>query len=247
MLFVDYRDGSKELKEPLRRLGLPVTPASDHDDLPAGDLAFLGRGEKGEGVWIGVEHKRLSDLMQSLRSNRMNEQALKMQKEFRFRYLMIEGDLHVDDQGRFLRRSKRGRFTPMPGLNAAELFKRVFVLHIAFGLVPIWTANQRISLKQIQFLYRVWTDTDMDKHKSHLAIYEPPSIVEPTPFVRTVKTYPECGLKFAKAAQSQFRTIRRATNATAEEWAAIEATDDKGKTRRFGALNAAKIITHVTT
>lgn len=242
MLLVDYREGSKELIAPLKRAGLPAS----EDDLASGDLAWIGRGVGGEPVWIGIEFKKINDLMQSLRSNRMNEQALKMQDDYRYRYLLIEGELSIDTQGRMLRRSRWGGTTPIPGLGAAELFKRVYVLHLMFGLTPIWMPTRTLVLKQIEFLYRIWTDQDMDKHKSHLGVYEG-GIVPPTGFVRTVKTYPGCGLKVAKAAEAKFRTIRRATNANAEEWAALETTDEQGRARRLGTANAEKIITHLTT
>lgn len=247
MLLVDYREGSKDLKEPLRAMGLPVTAPEIKDDLDSGDLAWIGRGEKGEKIWIGIEFKKLGELMQSLRSNRVNEQALRMQHEFRFRYLMIEGELIMDKKGHMMRRSAWNSVQEMPGLSAGELFKRIYVLHIKFGLVPIFVPDRRMALKQIEFLYRVWTDQDQDQHKSHLGIYEPPLIVEPSGFVRTVKTFPECGLKIAAAAEKVFRTIRRAVNANADEWAAIETVDERGRARRLGSSNAAKIIDHLTT
>lgn len=243
MLLVDYRSGSEELIAPLQKAGLPATK----DDLPEGDLAWIGRGEKGEPVWIGIEFKKVAELMQALRTNRVNEQARRMAKSFRYRYLLIEGDMHMDEQGRMLRRAKWGDWKPLPGLSAAELFKRVYVLHLTYGLTPIFVPSRYMTIKQIGFLYRVWTDQDLDKHKSHLGIYEPPTLVEPSAFVRTVRSYPGCGIKLALAAEDQFGTIRRATNATAAEWAALETTDDHGKTRRFGAANAAKILTHLTT
>lgn len=248
-LLVDYREGSKDLLAPLLAMGLPCEEsdlATGGDSQNAADLAFVGRGEKGVGVMVGIEHKKLADLSSSLRTKRINEQARKMQTDYQFRYLIVEGDLMIDDRGHLLKRAGWRSMKAIEGVSAPELFKRVFVLQLTMGLTPLFVPTRRVALKAIEYLYRVWTDQDLDQHKSHLDVYEPPTIVPPTDFVRTVRTFPECGLKVAGAAEGEFGSIRAAVNAGARAWANVTTRDRHGNTRRFGESNAQKVVTYVT-
>jgi ERCC4-type nuclease len=68
VLFVDPRSGSKELVRPLTKAGLPVDASTQ---LEAGDLFFVGRGDKGAATTIGIEHKKVADLIASLRTGRL--------------------------------------------------------------------------------------------------------------------------------------------------------------------------------
>lgn len=243
MLLVDYRDGSKELLKPLMQVKLPAEIA----DLNSGDLAFSGRGEKGEDVLVGIEHKKWPDLLDSLRSNRINEQARKMQADYKYRYLMVQGEIRIGEDGRFQRRCGRRSFRSVPGPTASEAFKRVFVLHLAYGLTPIFVPDGRTATKVIEFLYRVWTDEDMDAHKSHLGLYMPSTqIGNPDDFDIVVGGLPEVGRAYRQAAKKQFRSIRRAINAGPAAWAELEAYDKRGNKRKFGLSRATKLEHAIT-
>lgn len=247
MILVDYRDGSKELIAPLKKAGLPVRES----DLPAGDVAFAGRGVKGAPLMIGIEYKKLPDLAQSLRTNRINEQLKKMrdieQDGFDHCWLFIEGELSYDGMGRLTRRVGKKLWKPIPGsVNHAELIKRVYVLALCGGLHPWWTKHQRDTVKHIEFLYRVYTDKDLDKHKSHLGMFEPASLEPVSQFERTIRSLPGCGPQVAKAAEYEFVNLKRAFNASLNQWAKLETKDDQGKTRKVGSATAAKIIKAIT-
>lgn len=243
MILVDYRAGSQELILPLQRLGLPVEEA----DLPTGDLLFEGRGIGGAPLSVGIEYKKVGELVQSVRTNRVNEQLRKMREEgaYDHSWLLVEGELLYDDMGRLVRRKGRRSFAPL-GMTHAELLKRVLVLELCGGLHPWWTQTRRDSCKFIEFLYRTYTDTDLDKHKSHLGLYEPALQAKPTQFQRTVQTWPGVGSKVAKAARKPFKSVRRAANATAAEWAALETRDNNGKARKVGLVVGQRIVDAVT-
>ncbi|MEQ1575906.1 MAG: ERCC4 domain-containing protein [Vicinamibacterales bacterium] len=245
MILVDYRSGSKELIAPLRKAGLPV----EESDLDSADLAFCGRGEKDEGVLIGIEFKTLGELMQSLRSGRLQgHQLLKMQSDYRFKYLFVEGIIRFDAQGQLMRRGRRGLWVPMPGaMSIAELLKRVERLQIAFGLLPRYYDIRANTLKAIEMLYRTWTDKAQDKAQSHIAIYEPAAIVPINPKRQMLCKLPGVSLKVSAAAKKHFGTVRKAVNASADQWADVATVDDHGATRRLGRKSAEKIVHFVTT
>jgi ERCC4-type nuclease len=240
MIFVDSRAGSCELVEPLRRLGVEV----EETRLDYGDLMFEGRGEKGAPVLIGIEFKKLGELVQALRTERLQGyQMVGMRDTYRYSYLFIEGELLYDRGGMLLQKRRRST-RPMPGqMSVLELLKRKNVLHLCGGLTPTWTTCRKDTLQEIIALYRVWTDKDLDKHKSHIAAYEAPSLIPVSGFRRTLKTFPHVGMRASLAAEKHFKgSLVRAVSAGITEWADIETKDEKGHVRRLGTKVAAQIV-----
>lgn len=249
------REGSDKLLDPLRKAGLSVEPAVPQ--LTGGDLFWIGRGEGGRDVTVGVEHKTLADCVASMRTGRLQGHQLpamrgaeKGQKPFYdFAYLMVQGELLVDDKGQLVRHTGRRTVRPL-GMTVSEFRKRILVLHLCGGLNPIFTKNQHESVEWIRDLYRVWTDCALDEHKSHLAIYQPPTIVPLSQFEQTIASLPEVGIKYAKAAKKVFTngagkpSIRRAINARVEDWAGIESIKD-GKSRKLGVKHAERIVSAI--
>lgn len=250
MITLDMRLGSEKLLEPLRKAGLPVEEANP--PLPAGDLMWIGRGEQGAPLVIGIEYKHLSELISSLRTDRLagyQLHAMRAAEEgqkplYDVAYLLVEGEVIYDERGQLLRRSSRQTFKPL-GMNIDEMRKRLISMHLCGGLNLIESRNQRDSVQWIKSLYHSWTDKDLDEHRSHLALYEPPPLVPLTKFERTVRTLPGVGLQFAKGAEKTFKSIRRAINASGREWANIESEND-GKTRKLGQAKAEKIVDYVS-
>jgi hypothetical protein len=212
--------------------------------MPFGDIAFEGRGERGKKVQVGIEFKKLSELVGALRTGRLQgHQAPGMQDAFDFRYLLIEGELIYDKRGQMLRRAGRKEFKPI-GMGVGEFLKRINVLHLMWGLNPQWAQTRRDSLLMIEMLYRVWTDQDLDEHKSHLGIYQPPHIVPLSPFRQAVSgpLFPGISVRKSFAVERHFRgSLRAATNASAEEWSYIEVQDKTGASKVIGMKTASKI------
>jgi ERCC4-type nuclease len=239
---VDDREGSRQLAAHLLKAGLPVEVTR----LEAGDVWFVGRGERGVPINIVVEHKTVNDLVASLRTGRLQgHQLLKMREGadhpiFDFCWLVVEGELVYSARGVLMRRQSRRQFTPVVGhMTIAELYKRLLVLHLRGGLPSVLTRSRRDTVRWIEALYRVFTDKDLDAHRSHLGAYTPPGLVAPSQFCHTMGTLPGIGLKVAHAAERQFQSIRAAVNASPVEWAALETVDQKtGQSRRFGERHA---------
>lgn len=173
MIYVDDRAGSNELIEPLLALDFPVEVTR----LDFGDLAFMGRGVEGAPTFIGIEHKKLPDLVQSLMSDRLaGHQLPGMLGLYDRSYLVIEGEWDVDGAGRVVvpHKFRRASMSPMKGCPPASVLEqRVLTLATRGGLTVRWTRHQRESVRFLAGLYRFWTDHDLDQHKSHLAIHAP--------------------------------------------------------------------------
>ena len=220
MLLVDYHVGSIELRAPLRRMGLPA----EKGDIPA-DLAWEGRGEKGVPVMVGVEFKKLGELVQSFRSQRLQgHQLLKMRENFDFCYLLVEGELRYDTKGQLLKRAGRQDFKRLPGaMDVSELLKRLCVLHLCGGLNLIWARTRVDSLHWISALYRTWTDCDLNQHTSHIAIYQAPTLAPVSEFRAFISRIDGISLRKSLSIEKHFGgSIRRAVNASVAEWMSID-------------------------
>ena len=224
MLLVDYREGSAELLEPLRRMGLPAENAG-----PPGidaDLSWEGY-DAGKLVSVGVEFKKLEELIASLRTARLQgHQLLKMRDEqtgFTFNYLLVEGEWHEDTQGFMIKRVGRREFKRIPGqMKGSELRKRLDILHLN-GLIRMHTSTRQQTLNEIADLYRVYTDCDLRDHQSHIAIYRAPTLTPISEFRKFFSSIDGLGLRKTIAIERHFSgSVRRAIGASKAEWMKIE-------------------------
>ena len=237
MILIDNRVGSADLAAPLKQMGLPV----ELTHLEYGDLAFEGKGEGGRALDIGIELKRLGDLVGSLRSGRLaGHQLPGLRGCFDHIWLIVEGRWRRNAAGQIV--INRGR--PLPGgMSASELEKHILTLELCGGCHVRYTPTRRDTLHFIAALVRWWQDKSLDRHTTHLAIHTPASFLPISDFRATVSRLPGIGLKASAAVESYFSgSLRRAVNASVEEWAAIQTIDTKGKPRRLGTAVAARIV-----
>jgi ERCC4-type nuclease len=89
MIEVDYRIGSVELESPLKRL--VGTKNVRQAKLPSADFRFAGNGPEGR-ILIGIERKRVRDLVSSIQSSRLGGFQMKnMRGDYDRIYLLVEG------------------------------------------------------------------------------------------------------------------------------------------------------------
>lgn len=244
-LLVDDRAGSSDLIPGLAKLGLPV----ESTRLDFGDLYFMGRGVKGAPVHIGVEHKKLPDLIQSLDSGRLQGHQLPGMLEHYDRcWLVVEGDWTHDPSGRAAVFKGRGIRRPLRGSPlAVELEKWLLGLEVRGGLHIVRCNARRDSLRFLCALYRWWTDKDLDRHKSHLAVHAPDADAatgakQSQQFV-ALAAWPGIGYKTAAAVERECGgDLRRTMMWDEDRWASITTVDENGKTRRLGNPRAKTVM-----
>jgi len=245
MLLVAKEPSSAELEIPLQRLGIPA----EKTHLDFGDFALIGRGIGGKQVMVGVEMKKVKDLIGSLRTQRLQgHQAPGMLATYDYRYLLVEGETRIDKHGLICMRGKFGRWTPVrSSMTIMELEERILTLVHNGGFHFVRTTNtRRDSLFWLASLYYWWTDRDMDEHKSHIGIHTPSGVVPLTRFRKAVYALPGIGLKTSLAAQKQFRSLRRAIGESeVKDWAELVTTGSEGRSRRLGEKEAARIIEEI--
>ena len=258
-LLVANDTGSKDLIVPLQHMGVPAEPAQ----LDFGDVVFMGRGERGAKLFVGIEFKTISEFAGSMVSKRFQgHQLLGMVDEeagFDRRYLLLEGDWHHNDAGAAVVFKGRKQ-APLHGApNAIAFEQEILNIAVRAGFYVVNRTTRRDSLRWIVACYRYWTDKDLDQHKSHLAMYAPDLdkglLTPPSDFRKALNVLlPHIGFAVSGAVE-QFvgknQTLRvqlqRMLSMTAEEWAALETshfnrTKRTTEKRQFGAKRAKTVM-----
>jgi ERCC4-type nuclease len=223
MLFVDDRAGSSDLINPLRTAGLPVESLR----LDSGDIYFTGRGEGGAPVNIGLEHKSVSDLINSLNTERLQGfQMVRMLDTYDRNWLVIEGEWQHDEAGKVTTWKKPQGRRVIPGAPlAVELEKRLLTLEIRGGMRVRHCATRKDTIRFITGLYRWWTDCDLDAHKSHLALHAPDldrQLRIPISLKREIAArLPGIGYERSGEVDRYFCSIREMINAPEDVWVKI--------------------------
>lgn len=238
VILVDYREdstkkGSNGLWDDLKKTTLPIK----QDALAGGDLMFLGRGPEGVEVTVGVEFKKIRDLLSSIRSKRLQGHQLHELHAYDFRFLLVEGEWRHNDSGQVTVRSGFKDWSAAKGnFSASELDKALLGLVLRGGLHYVEpTHTRRETIRWIESLYRNFTDVAWDDHTSHTGIYRPTSAFsKPSPFCNFMAGIPHLGIKRGKAVETFFRnpttgkaSPRRAVAARADTWRAIDGIGSK--------------------
>jgi len=243
MILVDRRVGSKDLVAPLREFGMDVELV----ELEFADVAFTGRGAKGAPVDIGIELKRLNDLVSSLRTGRLaGHQLPGLRTQYEHAWLVVEGYWKTDSRGNVVTYQGKSRgWVPLPGkMTASELEKQVLTLELCGGLHARYTNSRADTIRFVATLYRWWTDQALDHHTSHLAVHDQPTLFPISDERAAFCKFPGISIKWSKAVAEHFKdSLYEATHAPVEEWAEIRVTDETtGKSRRLGQATAERIV-----
>jgi ERCC4-type nuclease len=238
MLLVDERIGSCDLADPLREMGLDVEVTA----LPFADIAFAGRGNDDAPIFIGIELKKLPDLISSLRTGRLSGHQLPgLLAGFDHVYLLVEGTWKPNAKG--LITVPRGyRWATLPGMPVSEMEKRLTTLDLLGGMRIRHCSSRAVTLHFIANLYRWFNDKSMDRHSTHMVPHTAHSFIPLSDFRQTVMRFPHIGLAASKAVADYFSSnLQEAVNAPAADWAEIITFDKSGKPRRLGTKAAIDI------
>lgn len=238
MITVDPRIGSGELAKFLAMIKLPI----EVEPLHYGDFAFLGQGEGGVPVPVGVERKALSDWVSSFYSGRFaGHQLPGLLNCYRVVYVVIEGVWRVDIQTGLVmvpkgQQGKKVQWEPLEaGKSAGLLYRDLEEQFLTFenkgGVLFRRTGNKPETCRFINALYHWWTDKGWEDHKSHLrfrtveadkAILIPLDPANPKHLVRLMcKELKLVGWEKAREIADRFPTMEDALAATPKEWEGI--------------------------
>jgi ERCC4-type nuclease len=244
MITVDYRDGSKELLKPLLKLGLDAEIGT----LEFGDVAFEGRGAEGSSVDVGVEYKKLGELITCMRDGRYSGHQLPGMSVYDYRILLIEEGLTQPDVEGYIcimgfdHKTRTRKWVRHPSnMLLSEYEKHLFTYMWCGGVTVLRSKDLQGSAKMLFFLYRWWTDQALDDHTSHLQQHKPASVLPLSAQRIALMAWPGVGRQVSRAALDRFRTVRAAANAPLHEWAELSTVDKRGGLRKFGVSKATQL------
>lgn len=151
--------------------------------LPFGDVEIIGKGPGGRPLLVGVEYKKVPDVLTCIRDGRFAEQARGMAATFEVSWLLIEGEWRLDPMpgsDMLEVREKRG-WESRGGHTYQEMASWMLTMAHRAGVLVWRTSNQRESIAWLRTLYWWWTAKDFEEHQAHLDWYRPPYCPE-TPF-----------------------------------------------------------------
>ena len=226
MILLDRRIGSSDLYQPLRAFGLPVELTT----LDVGDVAWIGRGLEDAPVPVGVEIKRIGDLLSSILSGRLSGHQLpQMVKQYVHTYLLIEGRYRVGEEGII---EMRNGSVWMPHQGTArhpftyrELEAFLTTLEIRAGVHLRRTVDRPETAALVHALYRWWTSKPLEDHGSHLAMHsamrDSNLIYKPTLKRRVAAELPGVGVERSGAVADHFPSVKAMVEAEVKEWETI--------------------------
>lgn len=226
MLYIDPREGSKDLLDPVARTGTPVRATH----LEFGDCSFLGQGPSGE-IPIGIEYKTVSDLLASLQDGRLlGHQLPGMLNSFEVCYLLVEGvtSADTDDAIRYL--SKRGEWKKHPSsLKYSNLVGWLNTLASCYGARVLYSSNLLTSAVTVASIYRWWQKPYAD-HGSSVVVHQPSflrPLERPTRLMRVASVFPGVGGEKLHAIEAKFDNVRHMVNSPPMVWRTIEGIGPK--------------------
>ncbi len=238
MIYVDSRRGSGELTQLIEN-GVECV-------LDYADFMFFGNGPEGE-VQIGIERKRISDLIASVSTGRLSGHQLPglLQAYFRV-YLVIEGQwrqspmtggLEVMSHGHWCQANHgRREFT------YRDLWQYLSTLENLTGVIVRQTQGPVETALQIEALHR-WWDKPWEKHRAHEGIHRTQSkfmvtgLKKPSLLRRMAQELPGVGADRAKAVEAHFKTVRGMYEAEEKEWMSVEGVGKLTARKAYEALH----------
>lgn len=175
MLLLDPRVGSGELLPYFKPYDVQV----EVQHLDAADACWWGNGHDGP-VLVGAERKIITDLIASMRSNRLSGfQLPRLLDAYGFVYVVIEGIWQCGKNGEIevyggTRRGRQGGWIPLRMGSRGVLYREVdhylATLEHRVGVTVKYTANREQTVAYLVSRYK-WWEKDWYKHDSFEAIY----------------------------------------------------------------------------
>lgn len=178
MISVDCRVGSKELAPLFRQYGIQTKVT----EMEFGDMAFEGNGPSGK-CSVGIERKRIDDLVASIESKRLSGHQLPgMSEQYDYCYLIVEGVwregpdgfVQVGHGGFDGEQTFGGRWLPHRWrLPYRAVDNYLSTLELLAGVIYRRSLGPGDTVAVTVDLWHWWNDKLWDAHGSHLAVYAP--------------------------------------------------------------------------
>lgn len=212
----------------LSMLKLPVQVT----DLGFGDFAFLGQGEGGIPVPVGVERKALKDWIASFYTGRFaGHQLPGLLKSYQVVYVVLEGVWRMDHSTGLVITPQGKKWADLDigggkGIMYTELEHQLVTFESKGGVLFRRTGNKMETCKFINALYHWWNDKAWEEHRSHLRFKtldaDKQLLVKPSLCRQVAATLPGVGWVKSGAVATKFKSVYSMVQATEKDWVTIE-------------------------
>lgn len=171
---IDDRTGSAELYPIIKRSGLPCSLGR----ISFGDICFIGTGSEGTPIPVGIEYKKVRDVLQCMTNGRFaGHQLPGLVNSYQSIYLLVEGEIRPHPSSGVLEIKSHKGFWYEGTVGARrfmyrDLVKWLLTMSIKGGLSVVQTNSLQETGVWLSALYNWWGgdgNGGWDSHKSHLA------------------------------------------------------------------------------
>ena len=227
----DPRDSRRTLGEDMLKLLLAhrTAPQAVSATLTAGDFCFPGNGPNNIPVLVGVERKRLRDMINSMRKGRYSgEQLPKLFDHYEYIYLILEGRWKSDWKTGYLVHKPYARWEYL-SYNSSSSSAPIHALELSSFLTDITTLtpvklirteDERDTVNALVTLAHCWAKP-WDKRESHVqAIHQPDQyITEKASTLRRVAfAIRGIGWERSRTVEEHFGSVEDMATASVERW-----------------------------
>lgn len=239
MILIDERQGSAELEPLFRSKGVEV--AVDH--LEFADFAFEGNGPEGR-CMVGVERKRLLDLINSMSTGRLTAHQIPgMLEAYQFSYLVVEGIFRADARDGLLETMRQGQWVPVVIGSRRFMYREInnFLTSID-TMSPVRlrrSGNTQETVQIVSDLYAWFNNKRWRDHHTFDAVYKaqegrvPLEIRKPSLVRRVAAELPGVGIGKARSVEQHFGCVQSMVDASVGDWIKIDG---------IGAKTAERIV-----
>lgn len=229
MILVDHRVGSRELMRYL------PSGRAELAHLPFADAMFLGRGPEDIPVHVGIEIKRLDDMLNSMVDGRFaGHQLPGLVRDYHQIYLIIEGHYRPNPETGVLQ-VHNGRPAKWIDLElgtkqwtARELHGFLTTIETRYHVHLRRAFDRRETAGLILDLHHWWSDKLYEAHRSAQAIdFSGEPLIPASTLRRVAAQLPLIGWKRSGAVADHFPSIASMVMASELEWRHIDGIGQK--------------------
>ena len=226
-MIVDRRAGSRDL---FPQLQMAKVRPLELGDLHYGDVSILGNGPEGCPWTIGIEYKKLPDLIQSIDNGRLaGHQLPGMLECYQSCWLLIEGIWQTGRFGEVVVPRNSGWKSIIngraQGFSAKSLYGFILTCQIKLGIQVVQCGTSDQTVSWLSAMNRWWTEKEYEEHRAHLAFDNSSALTlvsRPSLVRRVAKELPGIGWGRSGAVAKRFTSVAEMATASQADWQGIE-------------------------
>lgn len=241
---IDPRAGSGPLLPLLRARGVKD---AHHGPLTFGDIAIEGRGPEGLPIQVGVEYKKLPDLLQCMENGRfVGHQLPGMLACYDVIILLVEGIWREGKSGilEVPRGAGWSSLRTSHSVTASALQGFLMTLNFKLGIRVMLTGTPGQTVDWLFHMNRWWTGKEWEEHRAHLSFDNSAAIASvtvPSLTRRLAKELPGVGYGRSGPVSRHFSSPVDMVMADRDEWSSISGIGKVTADRVVRALNGEKV------